>query len=120
MAKVLLVSYIPELLRERERVLRVAGHEPTLAATLASASSAIAQQTFDAAVLGFIVPDQERKHLALALKQSSPDIKIIMLYFSSLKNTELADALMPTTATAEEVLRAVNYLLNERNGERTG
>jgi hypothetical protein len=43
-----------------------------------------------------------------------------MLYFSSLKNTELADALMPTTATAEEVLRAVNHLLNDRNREQTG
>jgi DNA-binding response OmpR family regulator len=120
MAKVLLVSYIPELLRERERVLLAAGHEPTLEPTLASASSAIAQQTFDAAVLDFSVPDQERKHLALALKQSYPDTKIIMLYFSSLKNTELADALMPTSATAQDILRAVNYLLNEGNREQTG
>jgi DNA-binding NtrC family response regulator len=121
MAKVLLVSYIPELLRERERVLRTAGHEPTLVSTLASALSAIApEHTFDAAVLGFSVPEEERKHLALALKQSYPGIKIIILYFSSLKNTELADAIMPTTATAEEVLRAVNHLLTHRNGEQTG
>ncbi|HWS18465.1 MAG TPA: hypothetical protein VN223_10625 [Candidatus Elarobacter sp.] len=120
MARVLLVGYIPELLLERERTLRSAGYEVTVGPSLATASAAIQQEFFDAAVLSFSVPEEDRKQLARALKNVQPEAKILMTYFDSLKNTELADALMPTTASAEELVRAVNHLLRERKEERTG
>ena len=119
MAKVLLVGYIPELLLERERLLRSAGHTVTIAPDFATASAAIGQGTFDAAVLGFSVPEEERNQIARRLKDSHPATKIIMIYFASVRNTELADALMQTTATAEDIVRAVNHLLSERD-KKTG
>jgi CheY-like chemotaxis protein len=118
MARVLLVGYIPELLRESERTLRAAGYEVTFAPSVAIASAAIEHQVFDVALLSFSVPEQDRNGLARALKSAQPPSKILMTYFASVKNTELADALLPTTASADEVLRAVNYLL--RDNEKTG
>jgi DNA-binding response OmpR family regulator len=120
MAKVLLAGYIPEHLQERERLLRSAGHAVTIAPDFATASAAIGQDTFDVAVLGFSVPEEERNQIARRLKDSHPATKIIMIYFSSVKNTELADALMQTTSTAEDIVRAVNHLLSERNKEKAG
>jgi DNA-binding NtrC family response regulator len=123
MAKVLLVGYIPELLLERERTLRSAGYQVTVTPSLAAFSAAIEQEFFAAAVLDFSIPAQERNQLARALKAVQPEAKILMNYFDSVKNTELADALMLTTASTEELLRAINHLLRERRErkeERTG
>lgn len=117
MARVLLVGYIPELLQEPERLFRASGYDVSIASSFPTASGAVEQEPFDAAVLGFSVPETERNQLATALKDASPACQIIMMYFASLKNTELADALMPTSASSEEVLRAVNHMLNNNKSK---
>jgi DNA-binding NtrC family response regulator len=114
MAKVLLVGLIREHLEERRKVLLAARLQVHLADSLSTAYHANEHEAFDVAVLGYSIPEQERNQLALALKQAHPEIKIIMIYFSSIQNTDLADALLPTTAGAEEVLRAVNHILRAR------
>jgi CheY-like chemotaxis protein len=119
MAKILLVGYIAELLLERERTLRAAGYTVTVASTFASASAVI-KHKFDLAILTFSVPEDDRNQLARALKDADPNTKIIMTYFASVKNTELADALMQNTASAEDILRAVNHLLNVQDREQAG
>jgi methylmalonyl-CoA mutase cobalamin-binding subunit len=116
MAKVLLVGYIPELLQEPERLLRSAGHEVIMALSFDAAATAIQEgavqeSSIDVAVFGFSIPEAERNQLAADLMQACPAAKIIMVYFASVNNTELADALMPTTASAEEILRAVTHML---------
>jgi DNA-binding response OmpR family regulator len=113
MARILLVSYIPELLQERDRVLREAGYEVTLGPSYAAACLAIDQETFDVAVLGFSVPEEDRNQMARALKAYSSSTQIIMIYFASVENTELADALLPTSAGPEDVLRAVNHMVSK-------
>jgi DNA-binding NtrC family response regulator len=118
MARVLLVGYIPELLLEPERVLRTVGYNVTVASSFATASAAIQQSSIDVAVLGFSVPEDERNQMARILKEICPAAKIIMIYFASLKNTELADALMPTSSSADEILRAVNHILNKDHTRR--
>jgi DNA-binding NtrC family response regulator len=120
MAKILLVGYIAELLQERERTLCAAGYAVTLASSFASASAAIQKHKFDLAILSFSVPEAERNQLALALKDADPRTRIIMTYYASVKNTELADALMQNTASAEDILRAVNHLLSVRDREQAG
>jgi DNA-binding NtrC family response regulator len=120
MARVLLVSYIPEFLQQRERTFLAAGYEAGAALSFEIASAAIEHDHFDVAVMGFCVPAEERNQLARALKQANPASKVIMIYFASTENTELADALMQTTATPEEMVRAVNHLLNQQDQSRTG
>ena len=117
MAKVLLVSYIRELLEERNHVLHSAGHHPIMAADRDTAYRAIEQDVYDVAVLGFSVPEQERNEMARRLTNANPDTRIVMIYFASVQNTELADVLIPTTAGAPEVLRAVNHVLMTRNSK---
>ena len=113
MARVLLVGYIPKMLQERERLLRAAGYDVTVAVSFATAASIIPQEPIDVAIFGYTVPETERNHLAAALKDAWPSSKIIIRYLTSINNTELADALMPTTATPEEILRAVNHLVSK-------
>ena len=120
MAKVFLAGYIVELLQERERVLRDAGYQVTIALSFATATAAIGQELFDVAVLGFSIPENERNQLAHAIKQANPATKIIMIYFASIKNTELADALLQTTVGAEGLLRAIKHILAAQNHVRTG
>jgi DNA-binding NtrC family response regulator len=120
MAKVLLVGYIAELLQERERTLRAAGYQVMVSPSFATASTAVAQELFDVAVLGFSVPENERNHLARAIKQANPSAKIIMIYFDSIKNTELADAIIPTTAGPDEILRAVHHILTSQSESQPG
>ena len=118
MAKILLVGYTAELLQERERTLRSAGYAVTMASTYATASAAIQKQKFELGILTFSVPEADRNMLARALKQTDAKTKIIMTYYASVKNTELADAIMQNTASAEDILRAVNHLLTVRDREQ--
>ena len=120
MAKILLIGYIAELLQERERALRAADYAVTVASAFATASAAIQREKFDLAILSFSVPEADRNQLARALKDADPNTKILMTYYASVKNTELADALMQNNASAEDILRAVNHLLNDRNREQAG
>ena len=120
MAKILLVGYIAELLQERERTLLAAGYAVTVASALATAAALIQREKFDLAILTFSVPEADRNQLARALKDADPNTKIIMTYYVSVKNTELADALMHDNASAEDILRAVNHLLNLRDREQAG
>ena len=119
MARILLVGYIPALLEERERYLRAAGHDVTVAISFATASSAIQQNPIDVAIFGHTVPEEERNQLAAALKDACPSAKIIMRYLTSVNNTKFADALMPSTSTADEMLRAINHLIS-KSREKTG
>jgi len=120
MARVLLVSFIAEHLQDRERILRAAGYEVTVAQSCASASAAIGKEQFDVAVLGFSSAEEERNQLAREITQANPAAKIIMMYFSSVKNTELADAILESSAGPQDILRAVNHILNPRNQAQTG
>ena len=85
-----------------------------------TAATAIQQELFDVAVLGFSIPEDERSKVASAIKQANPATKIIMIYFASIKNTELADALLQTTAGAEGLLRAISHMLGAQNRVHTG
>jgi CheY-like chemotaxis protein len=112
MAKILLVGYVRELIEEKDKLFRSAGHEVTLATQLQEASQAAKLQMFDLAVLGFSVPETERNQLASAIKRKRPETKIVMLYFDSAAHTEFADVLIPAHVRPEELLRAVNYIIN--------
>jgi len=120
MARVLLVSHIAELLREREQTLRAAGYEVTVEQSCAEAAGAIKSGPFDAAVLGFSLPEEERNQLAREIKRANPEAKIIMMYFASVKNTDPADVIVQSSAGPQELLRVINHILGSRKRDRTG
>ena len=119
MARVLLVSHVAELLQERERTLRSAGYEVTVEQSCADAAGAIRNGSFDAAVLGFSLPEEERNQLARDIKRANPAAKIIMMYFASVKNTDPADAILQSSVGSQEVLRAINHILNASSRKQT-
>src|SRR5258708_40090357 len=120
MAKIFLVSFVRELVEGSDKVLRAAGYDVTLAMTYPDALRAAEQAAFDVAVLGYTVPEEERNQLARAIKQKNADTQIIIFYFDNIGNTELADVLIQTTASAEDLLRAVEYTVSKRDQSRTG
>lgn len=120
MARVLLIGYIRELMEERRNALIAGGFEVEIASTAEQATQVIARSTFDAAVLGFSVPEMERTRFARDLLAANPAIKIIMLYFSNIKNTELAHALLPTTASVADIFRAVTHVLKPEDTSEAG
>jgi DNA-binding NtrC family response regulator len=118
MAKILLVGYVHELIKERNNVLCNGGHEVTLATKVQDAFQAAKQEMFDVAVLEFSVPEQERNQLAQAIKSKRHNTKIIMLYFARPGHTEFADVLIEANVRPESLPRAVNYILT--NAEKPG
>jgi CheY-like chemotaxis protein len=120
MAKILLAGYVRELVEDSDKVLRASGYDVTLALTYADALQAAERQTFDIAVLGYTVPEEERAQLARTIKQTSSATQIIIFYFDDVSRSEHADVLIRTTASAEDLLRAVEYTVNKRDRTRTG
>jgi DNA-binding NtrC family response regulator len=118
MARVLLVSHIAELLQEREQTLRAAGYEVT--AEQSCAGAATQKGPFDAVVLGYSLPEEERNQLARDIKRANPDAKIIMMYFASVKNTDAADVILQSSSGPQELLRAIHHILNSRKREQAG
>jgi CheY-like chemotaxis protein len=120
MAKILLAGYVRELVEDSDKVLRAAGYDVTLALTYAEAFQAAGQQVFDIAVLGYTVPEEERTQLAKIIKQTNPVTQIIIFYFDDIGRSEHADVLIRTTASAEDLLRAVEYTVSKRDRPLTG
>jgi CheY-like chemotaxis protein len=120
MAKILLAGYVRELVEDSDKALRSAGYDVTLALTYADALLAAEQQVFDIAVLGYTVPEEERSQLARVIKQTSPATQIIIFYFDDVSHSEHADVLIRTTASAEDLLRAVEYTVSKHDRSRTG
>jgi len=54
------------------------------------------------------------------IKQTNPGTQIIVFYFNSIGNAEHADVLIQTTASSEDLLRAVEYVISMRDRPKTG
>lgn len=77
--KVLVVDDELATLFGLDRYLKKAGYDITQAATLAEARDAVAAQRFDAVLLDIILPDGNGMDWIPALRDSFPDIAIIMI-----------------------------------------
>lgn len=113
MARVLLVGYLIDLLRERQAAFCAEGFTVTAASSVGQALRECEHSLFDALVLGHAVPERERNQIARAAKEQNRATKLLMLYLASIRNAELADALLHTTVRPEEICRTVSYLLSD-------
>jgi choline kinase len=75
---------------------------------------AIELEKYDVVVLGNSVPQQQRNRLAGAAKKARSATRVLVMYSDTVYHAELADALINTTATAEDLRRTVEYLVHSR------
>ena len=118
MAKVLLIGYVTDLLQQRKKRLRMAGHEVTSAQTLEAALRTAQWGQYDVVVLGHGVPDHLRNRLAATVKRTNPGTRVVMLYYRRGEKPDVADAWVDTAASLEELQRTVEGLasLKARSG----
>jgi|ERR1043166_159864 len=117
MAAILLVGHLAPLLRDRERVLRKAGHD-VIALTVGKDHLRHAtQRDFDVVIIGHAVPERQRQRLLQSVKSRSPQAAIVLFYRGSIQNAELADAILNADGKYKDLLFTVEHLLSRR-GEK--
>jgi DNA-binding response OmpR family regulator len=111
MAKILLIAYERDWLEGRRRGLLAAGHSVSCAQTFAHGLRAIQSGKLDVVVLGHAIPQQQRNSLAAAAKRKNGGTRVLVLYSARIDHAELADALVDTSASTDDLRRAVEYLV---------
>jgi DNA-binding response OmpR family regulator len=111
MAKILLIGYERDWLQGRQRGLLAAGHTVTCAQAFAQGLRSIQSAKFDVVVLGHAIPLQQRNALAAAAKKGNGSTRVLVLYSATVAQAELADALVDTSASTDDLRRAVEYLV---------
>lgn len=114
MARILLIGYEDGWLEDRRGGLRAAGHIVSCAHSFDQGLRSLQSGKFDVLVLGHAIPLAQRNTLAQAAKRTNPETRVLILYSASVDHAEVADALVDTTATTEDLHRAVEYLVETR------
>ena len=115
MAAILLVGHLAPLLRDRERVLRRAGHDVVAITAGQDHLRYATQKDFDVVIIGHAVPERQRQRLLQSLKSRSPQAAIVLFYRGSIQNAELADAVLNTDGKYKDLLLTVEHLLSRRS-----
>lgn len=111
-AQILCIEYVRESLERRRCGLDTAGHTVASAQNFADGLRAIELGKYDVVVLGNSIPQEQRNSLAAAAKKARPATRVLVMYSDTVYHAELADALINTTATAEDLHRTVEYLMH--------
>lgn len=111
MFNILIVCWVTELLQSKMNILNDAGYQISTAVNPEEAHFRASESGFDLVIFGNCVPAPDRSRIAANFKQKHAGIRVIMPYVSSIEKVELADALVPATATPQDLLRAVTHLL---------
>ncbi|PYP84235.1 MAG: hypothetical protein DMG65_22960 [Candidatus Angelobacter sp. Gp1-AA117] len=120
MEKILLVNYLADLVQRRKQCLEAAAYEVICATSFSEVMRLIEEHEFKVVVLGHGVPEAERTRIARRIKQVSPATKLVMLYLASIKNAELADAIIHTTTDPADLARTIKDLTREQARRMSG
>jgi DNA-binding NtrC family response regulator len=120
MEKILLVGYLTDLVERRKQCLEAAAYDVTCATSFSEVMRLIDEREFKVVVLGHGVPEIERNRIARKTKQVSPSTKLVMLYLASIKNAELADAIIHTTTDPADLARTIQYLTRQQTRTMSG
>src|SRR5947209_7889824 len=120
MENILLMGYLTDLMERRRKCLELAGYRVTCAMSFSEVLRLIEESMFEVVVLGHGVPEDERNQIARRIKQVSPAAKLVMLYLSSIKNAELADALIHTTLDPADLVRTIDDLTDKLSRRMSG
>ena len=120
MEKVLLIGYLTDLVERRKRCLEAAAYEVICATAFSEVMRLIDEHKFKVVVLGQGVPETERNQIARKIKQANPATKLVMLYLASIKNAELADAIIHITTDPADLVHTIQDLTQEHSRKITG
>ena len=120
MEKILLIGYLTDLVERRKQCLEAAAYEVICATAFSEVMRLIEEHTFKVVVLGHGVPEAERNRIAQKARQVSPATKLVMLYLASIKNAELADAIIHTTTDPADLVRTIDELTREQSRRMSG
>lgn len=117
--RILAVGYRLDRLMPRAARLRKAGYVVDMASAEAQAEFLVRQNRYAAAVLGAAIPEEVRNRLALSLINLNPQCAIIMLYEVSIRNAELADAVLNYETAEQNLPETIRHLLSQRMHEKS-
>ena len=104
---ILAVSYDKESLNRRKEELERAGHLIVPASTKAAALQVAGEHAYDAALIGFSVPDVDADAIAKHAKSLHPNISIVYVRDQHAKRSTNADVIVrPGDASA--IIRALD------------
>ena len=120
MENVLLIGYLTDLLEKRKKCLEHAGYEVTCATSSNGALRLVEGRGFSVVIFGQGIPENERTRIARRIKQVNPATKLIMLYLASIKNAELADAIIHATADPFDLVHIIDELAGRQSRRMSG
>ena len=111
MPRILLIETYPVLLTQRRHAFESAGYE-VYVSSVSQAFGLIERKRFDAVVLGHAIDEQERERLTSATTTKQRSCKVVCLYLGSIRNAEVANAVLQATSPVEDLVRAVDELVS--------
>jgi DNA-binding response OmpR family regulator len=115
-ARVLSVGYLVEQLQDRNQRLRKAGFTVDSTSDSDRAFALASANHYDCTVLGLAVPESVRNDIAAAVREKNPAAIVVMLYWGSIQNAELADAVLSVKTSDDDLQSILKHLLAIRSG----
>ena len=114
--RVLSVGYLVGELRKRNQRLQEAGFAVDSASRPNDAFALAKANPYNCAVFGAAVPEPIRNGISAVVREKNPDAVIVMLYWTGIQNTELADAVLHVNTSDHDLQNILKHLLIMRSG----
>jgi PleD family two-component response regulator len=114
--RILSFGYVADRLQQRNELLQQAGFVVDEAIHESQALRLAASNEYIGLVIGASVEHSIRNQLAQAVRIRNPHAIVVMLYESSIEDTELADAVLNRDAGDQELPQVMLQLLMSRCG----
>jgi DNA-binding response OmpR family regulator len=115
--KILSFGYRLDRLTSRSERLRDAGYIVDMASDASQAEFLARKNCYAAAVLGAAVPTRDRNRIAELILAKNRACAIVMLYEGSIRNAELADAVLNCDTAEQNLPETIRHLLSQRRQE---
>jgi DNA-binding NtrC family response regulator len=107
-------GYRLDRLVKRSERLREAGYTVDMTSEFSQVEFLVKRNSYAAAVLGAAIPEQLRSQIARTMLARNPECVIVMLYEGSIRNAELADAVLNYDTAEQNLPETIRHLLSQR------
>jgi DNA-binding NtrC family response regulator len=98
--------------------LRDAGYQVVAASSREEALAAIERSHTDVVVIGHALTLVDRTELVTAARSQQPRPRVVLLYETSIAQTEMADAVLNINSEPQHLLQTIRYLLTGAISDR--